>query len=130
MTAEKLVLTKHISAVEDEFPGTGRIRPGNENAENGQPSRTDKELRLADTDNGRLSVGYMPGSESDGNDDDDDDSPDGPAQDPFTYVPPKPSSFGETDDESEESSVLRFLSSEPLRYKSTKAFLSKSVRLH
>ena len=98
LTAEKVVLTKHVHAFEDEFPGTGRIRPGDENAENGRPSRTDKELRLSDTDNERLSFGSMPGSESDGNDDDGDDIPDGPSQDPLTYLPPQPSSFGETDD--------------------------------
>ena len=35
LTAEKVVLTKHVRAFEDEFPGTGRIRPGDENAEDG-----------------------------------------------------------------------------------------------
>ena len=47
LKADKVVLTKHVRAFEDEFPGTELIRPGDKNAENWQPpGRTLSIVRL------------------------------------------------------------------------------------
>ena len=100
LTVDRVVLTKHVHAFEDEFPGTGRIWPRDEFAEIGQPSGPDNEFRPSDKEDSRQLVDLP--SESD--DSDDEDSPDGhDSEDLVTYHPAQPSSFGETDDEAEEA---------------------------
>ena len=101
LTEERVVLTKHVRAFEDEFPGTGLIRPRDDYAEIGQPSGTDNEQDQSDTSKSHSSVELSHDSESD-DDNDDDDSPDGHGSDDLvTYLPPHPSTFGESDEETE-----------------------------
>lgn len=105
LSDKKVVLTKHVHAYENEFPGIGKIQPRDENVEKGQSSGTDDEISLSGEEPYESSVRLPSDSETESSEDSDDaDGPDdGDLGDLLTYHPAKPSTFGETDDEADET---------------------------
>ena len=92
LTAEKVVRTKHVRAVENEFPGTRRIRL----------NESDSGADLSDSSDSTSTV-YGPSSNDSDSDDESDNEPMGTVQDLVTYVPQDPSNFGETESEGDET---------------------------
>lgn len=102
LTSNDVLRTTHVRAIEDEFPGMRRIRQN----EDSDDSELSEQACYSDASHSSSTV-YVQSSSDLESDDDNDDHYDGhesPAKDLVTYVPIQPSTFGNSNNEADESS--------------------------